>query len=112
VVRPGNTVGDIGHAIQTHAEAAGFSVVRQFVGHGIGLRFHEPLQVPHFGHPDKGPALLPGMVFTIEPMVNAGHYEVEILKDNWTAVTKDGSLSAQWEHTVAVTADGVDVLTA
>ena len=111
-VRPGGNVGDIGHAIQNHAEAQDFSVVRQFVGHGIGLRFHEPPQIAHFGRRGEGPRLVPGMVFTIEPMINAGHYEIEILSDGWTAVTQDRSLSAQWEHTVAVTAYGVDVLTA
>lgn len=111
-VHPGGTVGDIGHAIQSHAEAAGFSVVRKFVGHGTGVQFHEPPQIPHFGKPGKGPKLVPGMVFTIEPMVNAGHWEVKILDDGWTAITADGSLSAQWEHTVVVTSDGVEVLTA
>ena len=111
VVRPGARVGDIGHAIQTHAEGHGYSVVRDFVGHGVGLRFHEPPQVPHFGDPGTGPELRPGMVFTIEPMINAGGAEGEILDDGWTAVTRDRSLSAQWEHTVAVTEDGVEVLT-
>ncbi len=111
VVRPGARVGDVGHAIQTHAEGHGYSVVRDFVGHGVGLRFHEPPQVPHFGDPGTGPELRPGMVFTIEPMINAGGAEGEVLADGWTAVTRDRSLSAQWEHTVAVTGDGVDVLT-
>lgn len=111
-VRPGNRVGDIGHAIQQHAEAHGYSVVRDFVGHGIGLEFHEPLQIPHFGEPGTGPLLSPNMVFTIEPMINAGGYALRILDDGWTAVTADGSLSAQWEHTVRVTEDGVEVLTA
>jgi len=111
-VAPGQTLGDIGHAIQRHAEAHGFSVVRQMVGHGVGVEFHEPPEVPHFGEPGEGPALVPGMTFTIEPMINAGGWELEILKDGWTAVTSDGSLSAQWEHTVLVTPDGVDVLTA
>ena len=111
-VRPGGHIGDIGHAIQTHAEGQGYSVVRDFVGHGTGLRFHEDPQVPHFGRPDTGEALVPGMVFTIEPMINAGDWRVRILVDHWTAVTVDGSLSAQWEHTVAVTEDGVEVLTA
>ncbi len=111
-IRPDARVGDIGHAIQTHAEAEGFSVVRQFVGHGIGTKFHESLQIPHFGRPGEGPWLAPGMVFTVEPMINAGRYGVEILDDEWTAVTRDGSWSAQWEHTVAVTEDGVDILTA
>jgi methionyl aminopeptidase len=111
VVRPGARVGDVGHAIQTHAETHGYSVVRDFVGHGVGVRFHEPPQVPHFGEPGTGPELRAGMVFTIEPMINAGGYEAEVLADGWTAVTRDRSLSAQWEHTLAVTEDGVDVLT-
>jgi methionyl aminopeptidase len=111
-VRPGGFVGDIGHAIQTHAESKGYSVVRDFVGHGTGLRFHEEPQVPHFGRKGKGHPLLPGMVFTIEPMINAGDWPIRILDDRWTAVTVDGSLSAQFEHTVAVTSEGVEVLTA
>lgn len=111
-VRPGAHVGDIGHAIQTYAEANGYSVVRQMVGHGVGLEFHEAPEIPHFGDPGDGPLLEPGMVFTIEPMINAGGWRLKILGDDWTAVTIDGSLSAQWEHTVAVTDDGVDVLTA
>ncbi len=110
-VRPGAHVGDIGHAIQAYAEAHGFSVVRQMVGHGVGLEFHEAPEIPHFGDPGDGPPLEPGMVFTIEPMINAGGWRLKILDDDWTAVTVDGSLSAQWEHTVAVTADGVDILT-
>jgi methionyl aminopeptidase len=110
-VGPGGHAGDIGAAIQAHAEAAGFSVVRNFGGHGIGFEFHEEPFIAHFGKRGSGPPLRPGMVFTIEPMVNAGAYAVEILDDGWTALTKDGSLSAQWEHTVAVTEDGVDVLT-
>jgi methionyl aminopeptidase len=111
-VAPGHTLGDVGHAIQRHAEAHGYSVVRQMVGHGVGVEFHEPPEVPHFGEPGEGPGLVPGMVFTIEPMINAGGWELEILKDGWTAVTTDRSLSAQWEHTVLVTPAGVDVLTA
>ena len=111
-VRPGAHVGDIGHAIQAHAEEQGFSVVRQMVGHGVGVEFHEPPEIPHFGDPGEGPELAPGMVFTIEPMINAGGWRLKILDDDWTAVTSDGSLSAQWEHTVLVTPDGVDVLTA
>ncbi|MCZ6533777.1 MAG: methionyl aminopeptidase [SAR324 cluster bacterium] len=111
-VKPGGFVGDIGSAIQDYAEQRGYSVVRDFVGHGTGLRFHEDPQIPHFGQKGKGHPFLPGMVFTIEPMINAGHYATTILKDGWTAVTRDGSLSAQWEHTLAVTSDGVDVLTA
>ena len=110
-VRPGGFVGDIGHAIQTHAEGEGFSVVRDFVGHGTGIRFHEDPQIPHFGNPGTGRPLLPGMVFTIEPMINAGKWPVRILDDGWTAITADGSLSAQWEHTLAVTEDGADILT-
>jgi methionyl aminopeptidase len=111
-VRPGGHIGDIGHAIQVHAEGQGFSVVRDFVGHGTGVRFHEDPQVPHYGRPGTGHPLLPGMVFTIEPMINAGDWRVRILDDNWTAITVDGSLSAQFEHTVTVTSDGVEVLTA
>jgi methionyl aminopeptidase len=111
-VKPGNHVGDIGHAIQVHAEEAGFSVVREFVGHGTGVQFHEPLQIPHFGEPGQGIELLPNMTFTIEPMINAGDYPAKILKNGWTAVTRDGSLSAQWEHTMRVTEDGVEVMTA
>ena len=110
-VRPGGNLGDIGHAIQTHAEGHRYSVVRDFVGHGTGVRFHEDPQVPHFGRRGTGHPMLPGMVFTIEPMINLGDWHVRILDDNWTAVTTDGSLSAQWEHTVAVTTDGVEVLT-
>ena len=104
-------MGDIGHAIQTHAEGFGYSVVREFVGHGTGVRFHEPPQVPHFGKPGQGHPILPGMVFTIEPMINIGKWKVNILADDWTAVTIDGELSAQWEHTLVVTPDGVEVLT-
>jgi methionyl aminopeptidase len=111
-VRPGGHIGDIGAAIQAHAEGAGYSVVRDFVGHGTGVRFHEDPQVPHFGREGTGHPLLPGMVFTIEPMINVGEWPVRILADNWTAITADGSLSAQWEHTVTVTSDGVEVLTA
>ena len=110
-VRPGASLGDIGHAIQTHAERAGFSVVREFCGHGIGRRFHEEPQVLHYGRPRTGMRLEPGMIFTIEPMINAGRPEVRQLADGWTVVTKDHSLSAQWEHTVLVTAAGHEVLT-
>ena len=109
---PGARLGDLGAAIQEHAEAAGYSVVETFGGHGTGLAFHEEPFIAHFGRRGEGPVLVPGMVFTVEPMINAGGSEVEILSDGWTAITADGSLSAQWEHTVAVTADGVDVLTA
>jgi methionyl aminopeptidase len=110
-VRPGACLGDIGHAIQTHAERAGFSVVREFCGHGIGRRFHEEPQVLHYGRPRTGMRLEPGMVFTIEPMINAGRPEVRQLADGWTVVTKDHSLSAQWEHTVLVAPTGFEVLT-
>ena len=110
-VKPGHTLGDVGHAIQRHAERYGYSVVRDYIGHGTGLQFHEPPEVRHFGKPGTGEVLAPNMVFTIEPMVNAGDHQVEVLKDGWTVVTADGSLSAQWEHTVRVTEDGVEVLT-
>lgn len=110
-VKPGNTLGDIGWSIQTYAEAQGCSVVREFVGHGVGLDFHEAPQVPHFGHKGVGIPLIPGMVFTIEPMINLGQKELRILDDNWTAVTKDGSLSAQFEQTILVTKDGCESLT-
>ncbi|MGD8370584.1 MAG: type I methionyl aminopeptidase [Syntrophobacterales bacterium] len=111
MVRPGNTVGDIGWAIQRYAEGQGCSVVREFTGHGIGFDFHEPPQVPHFGSRGEGVALVPGMVFTIEPMINLGNKELRILEDNWTAVTLDGSLSAQFEQTVLVTENGYESLT-
>lgn len=110
-VKPGNTLGDIGWAIQSYAEAQGCSVVREFVGHGVGFEFHEPPQVPHFGRPGSGLVLVPGMVFTIEPMINLGRRELNILPDEWTAVTRDGSLSAQFEQTVLVTAEGCESLT-
>ena len=109
--RPDGRVGDIGAAVQAHVEARGFSVVRDFVGHGIGRRLHEPPQVPNYGSPGTGPRLRPGMVLAIEPMVNAGRFEVETLQDGWTAVTQHGSLSAHFEHTVAVTDDGPEILT-
>ena len=110
-VRPGAHLGDIGHVIQTHAEKHGFSVVREFCGHGIGARFHEEPQVLHYGKPGTLVELKPGMIFTIEPMINAGRREIRELADGWTIVTKDHSLSAQWEHTVLVTEDGFEVLT-
>ncbi len=110
-VRPGATIGDIGHAIQKHAEGAGFSVVREFCGHGIGRQFHEEPQILHYGKPGTGEPLRTGMIFTIEPMINAGRREIRELGDGWTIVTKDRSLSAQWEHTVLVTDTGVEVLT-
>ncbi|MBL8534058.1 MAG: type I methionyl aminopeptidase [Betaproteobacteria bacterium] len=111
IVRPGAFLGDIGHAIQTHAEGQGYSVVREFCGHGIGQRFHEEPQVLHYGRPNTGLKLQPGMTFTIEPMINAGKAAIRQLADGWTVVTKDHSLSAQWEHTVLVTDDGFEVLT-
>jgi methionyl aminopeptidase len=110
-VRPGATLGDIGHVIQKHAEGAGFSIVREFCGHGIGRNFHEEPQVLHYGRPGTGERLQPGMIFTIEPMVNAGRREIRELSDGWTIVTRDHSLSAQWEHTVLVTNEGYEVLT-
>lgn len=110
-VRPGARLGDVGHAIQQVAESAGFSVVRDFVGHGVGRGFHEAPQVPHYGEPGRGLRLQPGLTFTIEPMINAGAPEVEIQADGWTALTADRSLSAQYEHSLEVTADGVRVLT-
>ncbi|MDH5301752.1 MAG: type I methionyl aminopeptidase [Gammaproteobacteria bacterium] len=111
LVKPGARLGDIGHAIQQHVEAQGFSVVREYCGHGIGKKFHEDPQVLHYGKPGTGMVLEEGMTFTIEPMVNAGRREVKLLKDNWTVVTKDHTLSAQWEHTILVTTTGVEVLT-
>jgi methionyl aminopeptidase len=111
MVRPGVRLGDIGHAIQTIVETAGYSVVREYCGHGIGREFHEDPQVLHYGRPDTGIELKPGMTFTIEPMVNVGRRHVRLLPDGWTVVTKDHSLSAQWEHTVLVTDDGYEVLT-
>ena len=110
-VRPGAHLGDIGHIIQKHAENAGFSVVREFCGHGIGAHFHEDPQVLHYGEPNTGPILRPNMIFTIEPMINAGKAAIKALADGWTVVTKDHSLSAQWEHTVLVTEAGYEVLT-
>jgi len=110
-VRPGSRISDLGHAVQKHVEAYGFSVVREFVGHGIGQRMHEEPQVPNYGDPGRGPRLTEGMVLAIEPMVNAGKPAVKVLGDGWTAVTRDSSLSAHFEHTVAVTADGPWILT-
>ena len=110
-VKPGATLGDIGYAIQSHAEQNGYSVVREFCGHGIGSRFHEEPQILHYGRPGTGLRLEPGMTFTIEPMINAGKADIRQLADGWTIVTKDHSLSAQWEHTVLVTPTGHDVLT-
>lgn len=110
-VRPGARLGDIGHAIQTHAQAHHFSVVREFCGHGIGKRFHDDPQILHYGNRGTGAVLEEGMTFTVEPMINAGRREVRMLPDKWTVVTKDHKLSAQWEHTLLVTSDGVEVLT-
>ena len=110
-VRPGAHLGDIGHAIQKHAEGSGFSVVREFCGHGIGANFHEDPQVLHYGKPGTGIELKPGMIFTIEPMINAGKAAISELPDGWTIVTRDRSLSAQWEHMILVTDTGVEVLT-
>ncbi len=109
-VRPGATLGDIGAAIQKVAESSGFSVVREYCGHGLGQSFHEDPQVLHYGKRGEGIRLEPGMVFTIEPMINAGKRDIKLLNDGWTVVTKDHSLSAQWEHTIAVTEDGFDIL--
>lgn len=109
--KAGNRLSDISHAIQTHVEKNGFSIVRAFVGHGVGRSMHEPPQVPHFGPPHQGPLLRPGMVLAIEPQVNMGTPEISILDDRWTAVTKDGRWSAHFEHTVAITPYGPDVLT-
>ena len=110
-VKPGARIGDIGAAIQEYAEAQGFSVVRDFVGHGISRVFHTAPQVPHYGVRGKGKKLKPGMVFTIEPMINEGTHEAVLLEDGWTALTVDRKLSAQFEHTIAVTTDGVEILT-
>ncbi len=110
-VKPGARIGDIGAAIQEYAESFGFSVVRDFVGHGVNRIFHTAPQIPHYGTRGKGKKLRPGMVFTIEPMINEGTWEVEVMDDGWTALTKDRKLSAQFEHTLAVMPDGVEILT-
>lgn len=110
-VKPGATLGDIGYAIQKHVESSGYSVVREYCGHGIGKEMHEAPQVLHYGKPGTGEVLRTGMVFTIEPMVNQGDSKIKTKKDGWTVVTRDKKLSAQWEHTIAVTADGFEVLT-
>ena len=110
-IKPGKHLGDIGHAIQKLTEGVGYSVVREFCGHGIGAKFHENPQVLHYGRPGTGLELKPGMIFTVEPMINAGKAAIRHLPDGWTVTTKDGSLSAQWEHTVLVTEDGYEVLT-
>lgn len=111
MVKPGNHIGDIGWAIQRYAEAQGCSVVREFVGHGVGLEFHEPPQILHYGPKGRGIQMVPGMIFTIEPMINLGEKELHVLDDNWTAVTNDGSLSAQFEQTILVTEQGYESLT-
>ena len=111
-IRPGATLGDIGHAIQVHVEKHRFSVVRDFCGHGIGRHFHEPPNVLHFGRPGEGPKLKPGMFFTIEPMINGGGPAVKVLDDGWTAVTRDRSLSAQFEHSIGITETGCEIFTA
>jgi methionyl aminopeptidase len=111
MMRPGNRLSDIGHAVQEQAESAGYSVVRVFAGHGIGRKLHEPPWIPNYGAPSRGPRLMKGMVFAIEPMVNAGSPDVRMLDDEWTAVTADGSLSAHFEHTIVVTDDEPEVLT-
>jgi methionyl aminopeptidase len=112
LVKPGCTLGDIGHVIQQHAEANYYSVVREYCGHGIGKNFHEDPQILHYGRPGTGMVLKEGMCFTIEPMINAGKPHTKLKSDGWTVETKDGRLSAQWEHTMVVTKDGVEVLTA
>ncbi len=111
MVRPGITLGDLGHAIQRHAESHNFTIVREYCGHGIGKEFHEDPQVLHYGSPGTGLTLEAGMTFTIEPMVNAGKRNVTLMRDGWTVITKDRSLSAQWEHTLLVTPEGCEVLT-
>ena len=111
VIKPGATVGDIGHAIQKYVEPFRFSIVRDFCGHGLGRIFHDAPNILHFGNPGEGPVLREGMFFTVEPMINAGRHEVKVLNDGWTAVTKDRSLSAQFEHSLAVTADGYEIFT-
>jgi methionyl aminopeptidase len=110
-VKPGSTLGDLGHAIQTYAEGERCAVVRDFCGHGLGLIFHDQPNVLHYGRPGEGPTLREGMFFTVEPMINLGRHEVKVLRDGWTAVTKDRSLSAQFEHSIAVTADGCEIFT-
>ena len=107
----GGRIGDIGHAVQSYVEARGYSVVRQFVGHGVGTHLHEAPEVPNFGIPGRGIRLMPGMTIAIEPMVNAGGYDVKVQPDGWTVVTKDGSLSAHFEHTIVITADGPKIMT-
>ncbi len=110
-IKPGTRLGDLGYVVQKHAESHGYSVVREYCGHGIGRRFHEEPHILHYGKPDTGIQLLPGMTFTVEPMINAGKKETRLQADRWTVVTSDGSLSAQWEHTVLVTESGYEILT-
>ena len=109
--RAGSRIGDIGHAVQSYVEARGYTVVRQFVGHGVGTHLHEAPEVPNFGTPGRGIRLIPGMTIAIEPMVNAGGFDVKVQQDGWTVLTKDGSLSAHFEHTIAITADGPKIMT-
>lgn len=111
IVKPGIRVGDIGHLIQTAAEAKGYGVVREFTGHGLGRKFHEPPSIYHYGKPNTGAKIRKGMTFTIEPMINLGTHELHLLDDGWTAKTNDGKYSAQFEHSIAVTADGYEILT-
>jgi len=111
ILKPSIKLGDIGHKIQSHVEEKGFSVVRDFCGHGVSTKFHEPPNILHYGKKDTGIELTPGMTFTIEPMVNSGKYEVKVLADGWTAVTKDKSLSAQFEHTIGITENGYEIFT-
>ena len=111
ILKPNVKLGDIGHAIQSHVEEKGFSVVRDFCGHGVNTKFHEAPNVLHYGEKNTGAELIPGMTFTIEPMINSGKYEVKVLSDGWTAVTKDKSLSAQFEHTVGITENGYEIFT-
>jgi methionyl aminopeptidase len=110
--RPGNRLTDISHSVQEHVESNGFSVVRAFVGHGIGTKIHEEPEIPNYGSPNRGPRLEPGMVLAIEPMVNAGTFDVEVMDDGWTVITRDGQLSAHFEHTIVITEDGPEILTA
>ena len=111
ILKPNVKLGDIGHAIQSHVEEKGFSVVRDFCGHGVNTKFHEPPNVLHYGEKNTGAELAPGMTFTIEPMINSGKYDVKVLSDGWTAVTKDKSLSAQFEHTIGITEEGNEIFT-
>ena len=111
ILKPGIKLGDIGYEIQSYVEAKGFSVVRDFCGHGISTKFHEPPNILHYGKKHTGIELMPGMTFTIEPMINAGKYDVKVLGDGWTAVTKDKSLSAQFEHTIGITENGYEIFT-